>query len=130
MLTRRPGLVHPPTALASRPYVGLPARLLRLATALAARPYVGLPARLVVGERGLEPPTPTSQTWCSTGLSYSPKLLLAKYTELGRLRRRPDTIPATIEESTLLRGGRSSTVEHRSPRCGGDSRCTAATWWP
>ncbi len=64
----------------------------------------------LVGERGLEPPTPTSQTWCSTGLSYSPSLLPAKYTELGQLRRRPDTIPATIKSSEAL-------------------RCCAA-WWP
>ena len=28
----------------------------------------------MVGERGLEPPTSTSQTWRSTGLSYSPSV--------------------------------------------------------
>src|SRR5260221_14398580 len=26
----------------------------------------------MVGERGFEPPAPTSRTWCSTRLSYSP----------------------------------------------------------
>src|SRR5205807_9000316 len=36
----------------------------------------GLSARhsaAVVGERGFEPPAPTSQTWCSARLSYSPE---------------------------------------------------------
>ena len=28
--------------------------------------------RRLVGERGFEPPAPTSRTWCSTRLSYSP----------------------------------------------------------
>ena len=28
----------------------------------------------LVGERGFEPPAPTSRTWCSTRLSYSPML--------------------------------------------------------
>ena len=28
----------------------------------------------LVGERGFEPPAPTSRTWCSTRLSYSPAL--------------------------------------------------------
>ena len=30
------------------------------------------PSILLVGERGFEPPAPTSRTWCSTRLSYSP----------------------------------------------------------
>src|SRR5580704_3215360 len=29
--------------------------------------------RRLVGERGFEPPAPTSRTWCSTRLSYSPQ---------------------------------------------------------
>src|SRR6185437_6144711 len=29
-------------------------------------------AQNMVGERGFEPPAPTSRTWCSTRLSYSP----------------------------------------------------------
>src|SRR5258708_3502107 len=29
--------------------------------------------RKLVGERGFEPPAPTSRTWCSTRLSYSPQ---------------------------------------------------------
>src|SRR5439155_2466286 len=46
--------------------------LARCSSRRHARVFAGSSAWRV-GERGFEPPAPTSQTWCSAWLSYSPE---------------------------------------------------------
>jgi integrase len=82
--------------------VGLPAATERLdaqiRSSLAAElpensrvafcPQTNLAERLV-GERGFEPPAPTSRTWCSTRLSYSPAFTVGSFGRALSGGRRP-----------------------------------------
>jgi hypothetical protein len=83
----------------------------RAATALQVTPPAavtvlacGAASRLVVGERGFEPPAPTSQTWCSARLSYSPSSVCdAECTRQGRsssLHQPHPTIPTRRRQAS------------------------------
>jgi hypothetical protein len=64
----------------------------------------GAACRLVVGERGFEPPAPTSQTWCSARLSYSPSsVCVAECTRQDRsssLHQPRPTIPTRRRQAS------------------------------
>ncbi len=47
----------------------------------------------MVGERGFEPPAPTSRTWCSTRLSYSPVAKRGRLITAGLARRNGLWVP-------------------------------------
>ena len=62
--------------------------------------------RRLVGERGFEPPAPTSRTWCSTRLSYSP-------TSFGRRPYNDAPRPPQPAELPALKGSSQGRMVRR-----------------